>query len=134
MKNLDIILAASGPEASVSTSDTLGIVVVGFLFVMVVLSLLSIVTAIIGTFFKAHATREAAKEAARIAALPPVPEVVAPCDLLNLDSNPAIFAVVAAAVHAVIGDRPHRVVSIREGAPGWAQEGRREIFSSHRVR
>jgi hypothetical protein len=44
------------------------------------------------------------------------------------------LAVVAAAVHSVIGDRPHRVVSVRSTGAGWAQEGRRQIFSSHRVR
>jgi len=48
--------------------------------------------------------------------------------------DPALMAVVAAAVHTVIGDRPHRVVSVRSSGPGWAQEGRRQIFSSHRVR
>ncbi|MFW6217492.1 MAG: OadG family protein, partial [Verrucomicrobiota bacterium] len=48
--------------------------------------------------------------------------------------DPRRVAVIAAAVHSVIGDRPHRVVSIRSTGPGWAQEGRRQIFSSHRVR
>jgi hypothetical protein len=48
--------------------------------------------------------------------------------------DPALVAVIAAAVHSVIGDRAHRIVSIRPGGPGWAQEGRRQIFSSHRVR
>jgi hypothetical protein len=33
-----------------------------------------------------------------------------------------------------MGDRAHRVVSVRSTGPGWAQEGRRQIFSSHRVR
>ena len=50
------------------------------------------------------------------------------------EDDPAIMAVVAAAVHTVLGDRPHRVVSVRTSGPGWAQEGRRQIFSSHRVR
>ena len=134
MKNLDIILAASGPEASVSTSDTVGIVVVGFLFVMVVLSVLSMVTATIGVVFKRQAAKDAAKEAARVAALPPAPVPVAASEEVDADTDPALLAVVAAAIHSVIGDRAHRVVSIRQGAPGWAQEGRREIFSSHRVR
>lgn len=135
MKNLDIILAASGPEASVSTSDILGVVVVGFLFVMVVLSLLAMVTSFIGAIFSRQAAKDAEKAAAYLAANPPVPAPVVPPthDRLSIDEDPAFVAVLAAAIHSVIGDRPHRVVSIRPGAPGWAEEGRREIFSSHRV-
>jgi Na+-transporting methylmalonyl-CoA/oxaloacetate decarboxylase gamma subunit len=138
MKNLDIMLAQVGPEAPVSaSSDTLGVVVVGFLFVMIVLAVLSAVTTIIGVFFIRQAARDAAKAATAAelaAAQAPAPAMIAPEDALILDDDPAMTAVIAAAVHSVIGDRAHRIVSIRSGGPGWAQEGRRQIFSSHRVR
>jgi sodium pump decarboxylase gamma subunit len=134
MKNLDMILAVTGPEASVSHPDTLGVVVVGFLFVMVVLSLLAMVTAAIGAVFSRQAARAAKKVAASLAAKPTALVAVATDDSNDIDEDPVIIAVLAAAVHTVIGDRPHRVVSMRQGGPGWAQEGRREIFSSHRVR
>jgi Na+-transporting methylmalonyl-CoA/oxaloacetate decarboxylase gamma subunit len=137
MNNLDLILAVSGPEASVQTSGTLEIVGVGFIFVMVVLALLAMVTAAIGAVFirfDAKAAAKAAVAAAEAAALaPPVP--TADPEALDYDKeDPALVAVIAAAVHSVIGDRAHRIVSVRPGGPGWAQEGRRQIFSSHQVR
>lgn len=122
---------------------TASVVIVGFLFVMIVLALLAAITSAIGAVFIKQAAREAAKaaEAAQKAAESsqtapaqafPVSDTV-PNDADEGD-DPAILAVVAAAVHTVIGDRPHRVVSVRSTGPGWAQEGRRQIFSSHRVR
>ncbi len=136
MNNLDLILAVSGPEAHAQTSGTLEIVGVGFIFVMVVLALLALVTAAIGAVFirfDAKAAAKAAVAAAEAAALAP-PAPTADPEALNYEEDPALVAVIAAAVHSVIGDRAHRIVSIRPGGPGWAQEGRRQIFSSHQVR
>jgi Na+-transporting methylmalonyl-CoA/oxaloacetate decarboxylase gamma subunit len=134
MNNLDLILAVSGPESHAQTSGTLEIVGVGFIFVMVVLALLAMVTAALGAIFirfDAKAAAKAAAIAAEAAALAPTADPEA----LDYDKeDPALVAVIAAAVHSVIGDRAHRIVSIRPGGPGWAQEGRRQIFSSHRVR
>jgi len=59
---------------------------------------------------------------------------VAPQEAQAEDEKPVVVAVIAAAVHAVVGERAHHIVSIRPAAGGWAQEGRRQIFSSHRVR
>lgn len=57
--------------------------------------------------------------------------------------SPEIFAAIAGALHVVIRER-HRIASIYELAPmneganlnlmSWSVEGRRQIFSSHRVR
>lgn len=135
MNNLDLILAVSGPESHAQTSGTLEIVGVGFIFVMVVLALLAMVTAAIGAVFirfDAKAAAKAAVAAAEAAALAP-PAAPDP-EALDYEEDPALVAVIAAAVHSVIGDRAHRIVSVRPGGPGWAQEGRRQIFSSHRVR
>jgi Na+-transporting methylmalonyl-CoA/oxaloacetate decarboxylase gamma subunit len=138
MSHLNIILAeVSTKSPTVGDSQTLEIVIVGFLFVMFVLCALSAVTSTIGAFFARQAAREAA-HAAELAAeaakrAEAAPPVVAPVKTPE-GEDPAFVAVIAAAVHSVIGDRAHRIVSIRPGGPGWAQEGRRQIFSSHRVR
>ena len=135
MYNLDLILAVSGPTAHTGSSETMEIVVVGFIFVMVVLALLALVTASIGAVFRRYDAKiaaAAAAAAAKVAALAPAP--TADPEALDTDEDPALVAVIAAAVHSVIGDRAHRIVSIRPGGPGWAQEGRRQIFSSHQVR
>lgn len=55
----------------------------------------------------------------------------AACDA---DEQRRITAVIAAAVHNVLGGQPHRIVRIEPVSQGWAQEGRRDIFSSHRIR
>lgn len=154
MNSLNFILAVSGPEAPAHTSGTLEIVGVGFIFVLVVLALLAMVTAALGAIFIRFDARLNAKVAAAVAAQAKTastadPEALdyedsvassapAPAPALvsatSEEEDPALIAVIAAAVHSVIGDRAHRIVSIRPGGPGWAQEGRRQIFSSHRVR
>lgn len=132
------------------TADSVSsIVVIGFSFVLLVLAVLAAVTAVMGMVFAKRAARDAEKAAEKAqvtldkanaaAAAKPVaapavaskPVAAAPADSAD---DEAIFAVISAAVHTVIGDRAHRIVSIRGAGPGWAQEGRRQIFSSHRVR
>jgi Na+-transporting methylmalonyl-CoA/oxaloacetate decarboxylase gamma subunit len=149
MNNLDFILAVSGTDVPTHTSDTLEVVGVGFSFVMVVLALLALVTALIGAIFiridvRASAAAAAASAAAAAEAAEALKAATSDPEALDYESSvatasesgedPALVAVIAAAVHTVIGDRAHRIVSIRPRGPGWAQEGRRQIFSSHRVR
>jgi hypothetical protein len=45
-----------------------------------------------------------------------------------------IVVLIAAAVHAALGGQPHRILHMEPVSSGWAREGRREIFSSRRVR
>ncbi|MGJ8640363.1 MAG: OadG family transporter subunit [Opitutaceae bacterium] len=151
------ILAQIDSTHAAAGSSTTSIVVVGFLFVMVVLTALTAVTSALGAYFSRQTAKEAAKSAAAAlkaaeafankATAQPVaieqPSTVATqqaaipstaqADTEDED-DPAFIAVIAAAVHSVIGDRAHRIVSVRSAGPGWAQEGRRQIFSSHRVR
>jgi Oxaloacetate decarboxylase, gamma chain. len=145
-----IVLAQAGGTAESAAASPAGIVVVGFLFVILVLALLASVTAIMGAIFNRQAAQaaaraaEAAQAAAEATAAGPgaatptlgATSSAAPAGAGEADEadDPAITAVIAAAIHTVIGDRPHRVVSVRSSGPGWAQEGRRQIFSSHRVR
>ncbi|MFO8026169.1 MAG: OadG family transporter subunit [Opitutales bacterium] len=117
-----------------------GIVVVGFLFAIIVLALLSALTSAMGAWFTKQAADSAAKAAASTKAVAEAASKGGPASPPSPsqpdkdEDDPAFIAVIAAAVHTAIGDRPHRVVSIRSAGPGWAQEGRRQIFSSHRVR
>jgi sodium pump decarboxylase gamma subunit len=118
MNNLDFILVVSGPEVSVNTSGTLEIVGVGFIFVMVVLALLAMVTSAIGAIFIRFDAKAAAKSAtAALAPTPTLPEA------LDDEQDPALIAVITAAVHSVIGDRAHRIVSIRPGGSRTTQKG-----------
>lgn len=55
----------------------------------------------------------------------------------EVDSNTGelrIYAAISAAIHVVLKDHRFRVRSIRTADHSWAQEGRRQIFSSHRLR
>jgi len=45
-----------------------------------------------------------------------------------------VIVMIAAAVHAALAGQPHRILRIEPVSSGWAREGRREIFSSRRVR
>jgi Na+-transporting methylmalonyl-CoA/oxaloacetate decarboxylase gamma subunit len=137
-----IVLAqVAGAAEAEAAVNPWGVVVVGFLFVIIVLALLASVTALMGVFFTkqaAYSAERAAKAAQKAAEASGATQGTAaassPAPAPASDDDPVLTAVIAAAVHTVMGDRPHRVVSVRSSGPGWAQEGRRQIFSSHRVR
>jgi Na+-transporting methylmalonyl-CoA/oxaloacetate decarboxylase gamma subunit len=119
--------------------DSGSIMIVGFLLVVVVLALLAAITSAIGAFFSSQAARSAAHAAQAAAEKTPSPAGASATPVAEaaesvFENSPAFFALIAAAVHSVAGDRAHRIVSISSSSEGWAQEGRRQIFSSHRVR
>lgn len=81
----------------------------------------------VGSFF-----RKAQKPApAKVAVAAPVAAPAAQEEGIS----PAVLAVIAAAVHSTLGARA-RVRSVEVSRPDamWAVEGRRQIFSSRRVR
>ena len=139
-----IVLAqASGAAESDFSSNPVGIVVVGFLFAITVLTVLSSVTAVMGSIFnkqtvksaeRAAKAAQAAAETSAASSSPANGDSGAAAAAEKSEDESVLAAVIAAAVHTALGDRPHRVVSVRSSGPGWAQEGRRQIFSSHRVR
>lgn len=114
-----ILAAAEVPEPT-------NVVVTGFLFVVLVLCLLFLITFLAGKVF---AVRPAAAPAEEKKA-PRAAEVQAH----KQEEENRIAAVITAAVHVAMQDQRFRVRSIHRTAHGWAQEGRREIFSSHRLR
>ena len=118
------IAAAESPSA-------INLVVTGFLFVVVVLTLLAGMTWLGGKFF---AARDAARPSlAKKTVKPPKPAAAA-ATAPAANNGDHLTAVITAAIHVALQDQRFRVRSIRRMAPGWAQEGRRQIFSSHRLR
>jgi hypothetical protein len=125
-----LLLALLPDHASIK--DLIGYQLSGLIVVFVALGSIWVLLEIVGAFFK---NRQSAPAAASIAvpvaaaapAAAPAPEVGLP---------PAIVAAIAAAVHVAVGGRPHRIASINPAptAAAWAAEGRRDIFSSHRLR
>lgn len=109
-------------------SSVFGLVLTGFLFVMGILSVLALMTYLGGKFF-ASRDKKPASEPVK-AATPTASEVIQH----KAEVDGQIAAVISAAIHVALQDRRFRVRSIRRTTPGWAQEGRRQIFSSHRLR
>ena len=59
----------------------------------------------------------------------PAPAAVAP------EAIPAhLPALIAAAVHMALEGQAHRILRIEPASGNWAREGRRDIFTSHRIR
>jgi Na+-transporting methylmalonyl-CoA/oxaloacetate decarboxylase gamma subunit len=104
---------------------------VGFMIVMLVLTTLWLLIRLVGTVFKAIP-----KKAGTLPA-----EVPTTAGAGDGGPPPEIVAAIAAAVHIVVKE-PHRIVSIHPqistqaavNMNAWSAEGRRHIFSSHRVR
>ncbi|MEM8868396.1 MAG: OadG family protein [Verrucomicrobiota bacterium] len=93
-----ILLSALSGETLNSTTN---IVVVGFLFVLLVLGTLAVMTSISGRLFNAFSpSEEPVKQTA-----------VATAGAAQDESH---MPVIAAAVHFTLGDQPHRIVSVEE--------------------
>jgi Na+-transporting methylmalonyl-CoA/oxaloacetate decarboxylase gamma subunit len=93
--------------------------IIGFLVVVFALTLLWVITALIGKVF------------IRMEAATPAPAPVAP---VGGDDPPEEEVVALTAVVTAMMGRRSRIVSIRSGAKDWNREGRREHFASHRIR
>lgn len=113
--------------------ENVSFIVIGFLFVLFVLGTLAIVTSVIGALCTRLIKEPAAKPAAAPAA-PAKPTPRADGIVTDGDIPEHIVALIATATHVILQGRAQKIVSIRGAGQGWAQEGRREIFSSHRVR
>ncbi len=108
--------------AQPSLSELLEFQATGLVVVVGALALLWFLLELTGAFFR------------RRTALPasvPVESAV-PDDSINQ----GVVAAIAAAVHVTLQGRPHQITEIRatDANPTWAAEGRRDHFSSHRVR
>ncbi len=124
-------IPAMFPLAAIENPSILNLVLTGFGFVVAILSILALLTLIGGRIF---ATRDARTRAATAAPTATASPSAAEVRQQREDNEGRITAVVTAAVHVALQDHRFRVRSIRRAPPGWAQEGRRQIFSSHRLR
>ena len=119
-----LLLLARLPDKA-SLTELLQFQLTGLVVVFTALCSIWILLEIIGGFFKRHAANAPA----------PVP-APAPAVPANAALPATTVAAIAAAVYITLDGKPHRITSIKPAAPsgGWASEGRREHFSSHRVR
>jgi len=116
-----------------SMADHVSFILLGFFFVVIVLATLSLVTSLIGTVFR---NAKAPEPEPDLAPAPQIATKPAKTDeelIFGDHEHPEhIPAILAAAVHNVLSGKPHRIVNIR--GTGWAEEGRRQIFRSHKFR
>lgn len=118
--------------AKPTVTENVSFIVIGFLFVLAVLAILSILTALIG-FICARLIKEPEPKKAKAPA-PAAPATQTGGIKTDGDIPEHVIALIATATHVILKGRAQKIVSIRGSGQGWAQEGRREIFSSHRVR
>jgi Na+-transporting methylmalonyl-CoA/oxaloacetate decarboxylase gamma subunit len=134
-----ITLALAATELIESQNfNVFEIVVVGFSFVFIILLILSYTTSVLGKFFARIPVEKASSpvvaKTATALEKSPVSSDETGNDLYINESNPHLIAVIAAAIHCAVDGRRHRIVSIHASNTDWAAEGRRQIFSSHKVR
>lgn len=108
-------------------SELLEFQATGLVVVFGALAILWLLLEITGAFFRSRPGKVA----------PPKPSSASASELIDDDGlSDGVVAAIAAAVHVTLRGQPHQITSIRASRdnPHWAAEGRREIFSSHRVR
>tara|TARA_B110000003_G_C16285682_1_gene392804 strand:- start:167 stop:523 length:357 start_codon:yes stop_codon:yes gene_type:complete len=89
--------------------DSTEVVIIGFLFVLLVLSALGVVTALLGRVFQAvDGKEEASSTGSACAQAEPVVSTASS----GLPKD--VQAVITAAVHTVLEERPHRIVAVKE--------------------
>ena len=116
-------------------ADALNFILTGFFLVIGALLVLSGLISAIGSSFKAKDAK-VARHRKMPAPAPPRPDSRLPDknESTGGEEPVPLAAIIAAAVHVALDGQAHRVVHIEPVGVGWAREGRREIFSSHRVR
>ncbi len=121
-------LANIDPHSGIG--ESLGFMLVGFAMVVLVLSLLYLLCATVGKFFLPKKKPAEPKHIQPVSASPAKAQA-------STGPDPRLIAAIAAAVETVLGHAVHEIVSIKPAGKGynaWAQEGRRQIFQSHKIR
>lgn len=106
-----------------SFSEVLEFQATGLVVVFGALATLWVLLELMGAFFRRRTPEVTAPKAAD-----------APAVTDGLTEG--VVAAIAAAVHVTMKGQPHQITEIKpsKNNPNWAAEGRREHFSSHRVR
>lgn len=124
-------------------ADAFQYIIVGIIIVIVALLVLSGFISGVGVAFRKNDAKPKPLPAADpvstpgLAAVHPAVQAKSPApasDAAGGIDEGVLAALIAAAVHVALDGIPHRVVHIEPISVGWAREGRRDIFSSHRVR
>lgn len=115
------LLANLAPHPTLT--EAVEFLLVGQFMVLIVLGCLMLFITLNGLGFSRAARAKPA----------PVP-VAAPAPAPQPAADDAIPAVLAAAVAVMMEGQAHKIVRVAPAGDGWASEGRRQIFSSHRVR
>ena len=111
----------------------------GLVVVFIALGMIWVMMEIMGAFFRRVAVNQAARAAAlpKVAAPEPAAPAAAPAAAAAATDgvDPATYAAIVAAVYCTLG-KGHRVVGVTSvlDTRDWSREGRRDHFSSHRVR
>ena len=92
-----------------SSPSSAEVVVIGFLFVLLVLSALGIVTALLGRIFQAVDRKDKAP-----GGLQTIEQAVPVVSSASYELPRDVQAVIVAAVHTVLEERPHRIVRVKE--------------------
>ena len=111
----------------------------GLVVVFIALGMIWVMMEVMGAVFRRVAANQSARAAAVPAAAvaepvaPPPAPVGVPAATEGID--PATYAAIVAAVYCTLGTG-HRIVGVTSvvDARDWSREGRRDHFSSHRVR
>lgn len=109
--------------------------IVGFLSVLVTLTILWLITASMGRYFASADKRSSAKAAQAAAASAPAIANTPSAEAVGADKSvsDAMIAAISAAAYVLLGSK-HRIVSIRSASTDWSREGRRQHFASHKIR
>jgi len=106
----------------------------GFVFVVSVLTLLWVITAAVGQFFKRESSTDSDvfDDVEKRPTPRPAVEAFSKSDS-DADVTDEELAALAGVVMTLMGS-DSKIVSIRSSNAGWGQEGRRDHFASHRIR
>lgn len=135
MSAMDPVLAANALADRPDLTSAGLFNLVGFVMVMIVLGSLAFLCVAVSRIIRLLETMQGRPATPAPAAAAPVPVAPAPVPVAPapVGPSPELVAAIAAAV-AVTVREAHRIIAIQPSAEGWASEGRRAIFSSHRVR
>ena len=123
-----------------SVRESLGFQLTGLMVVFIALVLIWGLMELSGAIFRRLDASAKTRVPAPAPAAAPATPAAAPASVsASPEDGPdaATLAVIFAAVHTVLGGAAHRVVSVTPAAEApldWSREGRRDHFSSHRVR
>jgi Na+-transporting methylmalonyl-CoA/oxaloacetate decarboxylase gamma subunit len=117
--------------AQPSLSESIAFQLNGLIVVFIALGSIWGLLECMGWIFRRAAAAKITAAASTAASTP----VATPAPATAEDAG-RLIAIISAAIHVTLAGRSHRIVSVTHSAEhqDWSREGRRQIFSSHKVR